>query len=329
LTNTAPRASQLEKYEKTINEDKTIGDLQGYVLHKILLSLVEPPDNLIGGAGWQFLELAEAGRKIMKLVGTGRLDADDETIIRKYANLCVDLGKLVKKAAEADKKARIYFFQKPGMEDYTREIDAAMEDLRFDDTLKKRRASALRNEIEKRAAGIDLAGLHLRIYNDLSNKTPYVGAALILKIPAASAEEIVLDVSIQGEQYRRVMSFDGFSFAGRKKGKDANSIKAFVEATDRWQWLFGELSRNGVFSNPRGQRGFFEGLNDISTSQRSSNLLCSFAPKYIYQYTKVAAAGEVPPERVVDAVIADLQYAAHLLRDPDYVKRFEDWSRTQ
>lgn len=325
----APRLEQLREYDEKIKKEQEAGGLLEYSVRKVLLSLVEVPDEVKNTGSWQFLRLAEIGQRIMGFVATGCFEKDDEVIIRKYAQLCLDLGGLVTKASQIDKRARIYFFERPGMASCTREIDMALRDLRFDDTMKKQRASELRQEIDKRAVSVELSGIHFRTYSGLSNKTPYVGAALIVKLPAPRAEEIILDVSIQGEQYRRVLSFDGFSVASRKEGKNSGIIKAFVEATDGWRWLFGEFSRDGCFTNPCGQKGFFERLNDIPTSQRASKLLCSYAPKYIYQYTRVGCGGAVPADRVVDAVMADLQYAALLLRDPKYVQRFEDWSAKQ
>lgn len=322
----APGKKQLEIYDEKIEGEQSKAGLQGYSVRKVLLSLVEMPNEMKGVETWQFLELAEVGRRIMSLVTEGGFEADDAVIIRKYAQLCVDLGELVAKAAEVDAHARIYFFPKSGMESYTNEIDAALRELRFDDTMKKRRAVALRQEIEKRAAGFDPSDLEFRTNSDLNNKTPSVGAALILKFPAPRVETIALEVNIQGEQYRRVISFDGFSVAKRKDGKDAEAIRQFVEATDGWRWLFGNVLKDGVLKSPHGQRGFFEGASGIPTSQRASMLLCSYWPKHLYQYTRIGRVGAVPVDRVVDAVMADLQYAAFLLRDPEYVRRFKAWS---
>jgi hypothetical protein len=76
-------------------------------------------------------------------------------------------------------------------------------------------------------------------------------------------------------------------------------------------------------------RKILQGEEKIGTRQQRGKLLCSYAPKHIYQYANIGANGEVPVEKVVEAVIADLHYAARLLNDPEYVRRFEDWPRQQ
>jgi hypothetical protein len=43
----------------------------------------------------------------------------------------------------------------------------------------------------------------------------------------------------------------------------------------------------------------------------------AYAPVYIYQYTNIGDEAAVPISEVVDAVIADLQYAVQLLTDPE------------
>jgi hypothetical protein len=320
-----PAAKQLAAYDGEIKK-LAESSLRGYAVRKVILSLVEVPDEMGGPGSWRSLKLAELGRRIMEWVGAGYFNADDDMIIRQYARLCIDLGELAAKAAEVDRQGRIYFFERPGMEIRTAEIDAAMRDLRFDDTLNKRRASELRWEIERRAAGIDLLGLQLHAYNSLSNKTPFVGAYLSFVLRGEPVSRVTLAVDIQGRQYRRVLSFDRFGVARSSAGKDAAAIKAFIEKTDGWRWMFGTFRDKGVFTSPHGQDGFFGGMVEIPTGQQVGKLLCSYHPKYIYQYTNIGDGGLVPVDCVVDAVLADLQYAARLLIDTEYVHRFENWS---
>jgi hypothetical protein len=320
-----PGAKQLTAYDGEIKK-LAESSLRGYAVRKVLLSLLDVPERM-GLGSWRPLKLAELGRRIMGWAGSGYFDADDDVIIRQYAQLCIDLGELAAKAAEVDRQGRIYFFERPGMKGCTTEIDAAMRDLRFDDTLNKRRASELRWEIERSAADIDLLGFQLHAYNILSNKTPLVGTYLSFVLRGEPASRVALAVDIQGRQYRRVLAFDRFGVARSSAGKDAAAIKAFIEKTDGWRWMFGIFRDKGVFTSPHGQDGFFREMVEIPTGQRVGKLLYSYHPKYIYQYTNIGDDGLVPADCVVDAVLADLQYAARLLSDPEYVCRFEDWSR--
>lgn len=319
----APKLKQLTEYDGKLEEA-----FKGIKIQKILLSLVGAPDSVKGQTAWRHLDFPTLGGKIFAQISDSNLNSDHKVIIQFYAQLCCDLGALVAKAVEADRQARSYFFMRPGKDVYCGEIDSALKELRFEDTLNKHRASKLHEEIKHHLKNSDFTGLCLEGDYGLDNKTPHVGASVVLKNTGSNIPKISLGVHIQGKQYRRVISVDGYSVASRNQGKDGDKMKEFIAATDGWRWLFGDCHSNGKFMRSSAQEGYFNYLTEIPTKQQKNKLLCSYAPRYIYQYTTIGDDEVVPINQVVSAVIADLHYAAQLLQDPNYLEKFAKWSST-
>ena len=318
----APRLDQIERYDKKL-KDKI--SRYGENPQKILLSLVEPPVVL----KWRCLGFYELGKNILSLMPAIEINSEHTVIIRQYAQLCCDLEALIRKVTVVDLQARQYFFPKTGKEDMFNDVDHVLKELRFQDTVEKQRASALCEEIRHQAKNVVWIGPKPSFANGFDRKMPHVGATLAIKLEDASNSEIQLSIHIQGQQYRRLLSFNQYLVASRTQGKNTDSIQSFIEETDGWNWMFGATHDDGYFESSNMQGGFFMDMTQIPTRQQKNKILCSYAPKYIYQYTNIGDEFAVPVDRLVEAVIADLQYASELLTNPEYVGRFSKWKMRQ
>lgn len=316
-----PKIDQLERYDDEIENEPSFGKKP----LKVLLSLMKVTETL-DASSWRYLSFFELGQRILDSMPKSDIDRDHSAIIRNYAHLCRDLDALVKTVAEVDQKTRVYFFNKPDKKGMIDDTDRIVKNLRFADTLKKHRANALCEEIKCRVENeVDYSGLDFDPRYGFDRKSEHVTANLVLKFPEPSKKELRIGVHIQGLQYRRLLSFDPFTVASRKQGKNSESLIAFIEETDQWNWMFGSIHSDGYFENPNGQSGFFTGMTKVPTRQQKNKLLCSYAPRHIYQYTNIGEDSGVPIDKVVDAVIDDLRYAAQLLKNSEYVGRFKKW----
>jgi hypothetical protein len=319
----APRLDQLKEYDDKIDEIKYFNKFK--VVQKILLSLVEVPDVVEAKSEWRCLRFLDLGKRIIDLSQNIESSDDRSVIIRYYANLCCDLGALVAKVTEEDKLNRECSYFASDQQGVPDEIEEILERLRFSDTIQKQRASALCEEIKKQAAEIDLNDFEPNVNYGFDRKMSHFGAALTLKIDEVRDFKLSLGIHVQGRQYRRVLSFDGYRVPNRKQGKDAEGMKTFIDKTDAWKWMFGSDHTSGFLHKPEGQGGFFKGETKIPSKQQTNKLLCSYSPVHIYQYTGIGDDLGVPIDKVIEAVIGDLHYAAQLLADPDYIARFEKW----
>lgn len=346
----APRPQQLMKYDKTI-EDMKKGSLEQST-RKILLTLVPVKcdqvwSNLIsitseeGHKGWFPVDFASLGEQIFAIVSKCEITADHRPIIVGYAQMCTDLSALFQLALEEDERAPpLRTFVAPPARNLKatqsviqakNEAESALEELKFLQTLDKYRASRLSDDIflksrdlEKRAAAL---GMELKTGNGYDHGAPHVGGSIALPLEPASANQniLTLGVHIQSGQYCRMLSFEGFPVPTSKKGKEPGALKSFIDATDNWSWMFGNVNVGGMLKGAGEQGGFFEAREAVLTTQRMGNLLCTFAPKHIYQHTPIGEEALINPENLLDAVIADLGYALQLLTCEDYVNRFRNW----
>jgi len=313
-----PRQEQLNSYDETV---KRI--LPGFTAHKILLSLVEPPWSVNDDKEWKRLSLAELGLKIQTKIVDADLTSDHAAIIRLYAQLCIDLGALMVKVTAADMSNRDYFFVKKDRIKENKVVDAALTDAGFAATVNKQRSSSLEQAIASalKAASGEFFPFKPEPNSGLANTQPHTGASIVLKLPGDF--ELDIGVHIQNRQYRRVLSFNRFAVPRNAIEGGEKDIKAFIDATDQWNWMFGESHQGGWFEHP--QDGFFKGSERVPTAHLANNLICRYAPIHMYQYTTIGPDSGVPVGELVWAVIADLKYAAQLLSCKEYVARFEHW----
>jgi hypothetical protein len=245
----------------------------------------------------------------------------------------------------------VYFFSNPEKKDAIEGINDAIRNVGFADTLEKHRASLLHEKIKQEIQnhclvdenGFTIAnktttsgpstakarcgGLVFSAGFGLDNKTPHVGASVVLNVSSEAYSTLSLGVHIQGLQYRRMLNFDGYRVLSRKQGKIEKELITFIAETDDWKWMFAASHSNGKFDGRFPQDGFFKDAAGISTLQQKNKLLCSYAPCHIYQHTTIGDAQGVPIDKVVDAIIEDLKYATQLLNDPSYVAPFLAWSQ--
>lgn len=336
----APRPEQLMEYDQTIEDMKKKGQVKQHT-RKILLTLVPVKydqvwSNLISSTpeeyrkGWLPIDFASLGERISAIAYKCEIMADDRPIIGRYAQMCGDLSVLFQLAVEEDERAPLQTFVAMPARNKT---EKALEELRFLQTLDKYRASRLSDDLFQRSRDLEKIaterGRELKIGYGYDNGTPHAGGAIILSLEpnAANQKRLQLEVHIQGGQYRRSLSLEGFNVPKSKEGKDPSMLKSFIDATDNWSWMFGNTHVDGVFKGNGQQGGFFEGREDVSTRQQKGKLLCSYAPKHVYQHTPINEAALVTPGNLVNAVIADLGYALELLTCEDYVDRFRNWGR--
>ena len=334
----APRPEQLIKYDEEVEKLKKQSRVK-QCTRKILLSLAPVKrdqvwSNLISDVveencnSWFPIDFASLAERIFAIADKCEITADHRPIIVGYAQMCSDLSALFQLAVEEDKRAPLQTFVAMPTRNKT---EKALEELRFLQTLDKFRASRLSDDLFQRSRDLEKmaaeGGLELKIGYGYDNRTPHVGGAIVLLLEpnAANQERLRLDVHIQGGQYRRVLSLDGFNVPKSKEGKNPRALKSFIDATDNWSWMFGNTNVDGVLEGNGPQGGFFEGREDVSTRQRKGNLLCSYAPKHVYQHTPIGENSLVTTGNLVNAVIADLGYALELLTCKDYVKRFRNW----
>ncbi len=348
----APRLDQLRDYDEKIQKAIKAGTYIGK-LHKVLLSLVPAPEQLKCKAesnvddGWRCVYFASVSRRIMDIASEHPIEPDHKSIIIAYAQLCRDLSDLLDRAIAEDAQEDKYSFLVADKEADIKSVYSVTKNLRFSQTIDKYRASELCEAIKARVAEVkfhekleDLElksgyGLDLKSGYGLDGNRPSAGVSLILnldqqKFPRSKVDMIDMGVHIQGSQYRRVLSFGRFVVPSREEGKDSAAMEKFIVATDQWNWMFGS-QLNGKNLESIGaegaipQSGFFKDSLQIPTSQQKNKLLCSYAPKHIYQYTNIGGDGRIPLERLIDAVIADLFYASELLNSEEYVDRFRNW----
>lgn len=334
----APRPEQLMEYDQEIEKMRRQGRVKQHT-RKILLTLVPVRHDQVwsklisstseaGCEGWHALDYGSLGARIAVIANKRKISADDRPIIGRYAQMCSDLSDLFQLAVEEDERAPLRTFVAMPVRNKT---ENALEELRFLQTLDKYRASRLSDELFQRSRDIEKSarerGLELKIGYGYDNRTPHVGGSIILPLEpnAANQNRLDLGVHIQGGQYRRVLSLEGFNVPKSKEGKEPGALKSFIDATDNWLWMFGNTNVDGVLKGAGQQGGFFEGREDVSTRQQRGNLLCSYAPKHIYQHTPIGEEALVNPGNLLEAVIEDLGYALELLTCEHYVNRFRNW----
>jgi hypothetical protein len=275
----------------------------------------------------------------MDIASEHPIEPDHKSIIIAYAQLCRDLSDLLDRAIEEDAQEDKYSFLVADKEADIKSVYSVAKNLRFSQTIDKYRASELCEAIKARVAEVkfheELEDLELKSGYGLDGNRPSAGVSLILnldqqKFPLSKVNMIDMGVHIQGSQYRRVLSFGRFVVPSREEGKDSAAMRKFIDATDQWNWMFGSQLNGKNLENIGAegaipQSGFFKDSLQIPTSQQKNKLLCSYAPKHIYQYTNIGGEGRIPLERLIDAVIADLHYASELLKDIDYVGRYRNW----
>ncbi|MFP1646477.1 PDDEXK-like family protein [Pontitalea aquivivens] len=326
-----PKVDQLVKYNETAqNNIESLGDSP----EKLLISLTEAPFGM--PAPWKITDLAELANKINDLASGCKVTPAHHVLIQNYIDLCHDLTELVRQVTEIDVKSRYFLFNRPGEEASCKRVDRLLDELRFLDTIEKHRASKLCEEMRRRSDGLSFSKFTPHFRHGFDRKQAHVGGAIQIFNPSHKKHpELSLGVHIQGNQYRRMVSFRGFRVPNRAEGKNQGEIVKFISETDQWKWMLGRAHRDGFFQLPDRREGFFKSRQVISTSQQINKLLLSYAPSqinepgHIYQYTDIGPEEGVPTGQVIDAVIKDLQYAAQLLSDPDYVSRFREWSLRQ
>lgn len=317
-----PRADQLEGYTEKLRrlfpETKRV--------KRVLVSLAPINGSVEASKNWERIELQRLGESILGVAKEANVTDTDAVIIKEYADLCLDLGRLWKLISLHDDGLRCFFLPFQDHSEQVERVDSIAEELRFADTLNKNRASALSYAIEKECDDLLFGRLKSNFAFGFSRKTPHTDASITWCDEKNPDIALTLSVSIQGNQYRRVMAFSHFPVKKKGNKDDQGIIVDFIEKTDQWNWLFGPWRENGLLDNQSGENGYFSGVNSIITRQRKNKLICSYSPKYLYQYTVVGRSkGELDPRNIVRATKADLEFAISLLSDSSYISRFSDW----
>lgn len=322
-----PKVDQLEKYNKTAQNNV---ESLGASPEKLLISLTEARFGM--PASWRETNLAELARSIKDVASGCNFTSSHHVLIQYYIDLCYDLTELVRHVAELDIKSRYFLFTRTEEEASCISVDNSLNELRFLDTIEKHRASRLCEEMRRRSDGLSFSGFTPHFDHGFDRKQAHVGGTIrIFKPDRKKHPELSLGVHIQGKQYRRMLSFRGFRVPNRAEGKRHEDLVKFISETDQWKWMFGHAHEEEFFKFPNEPEGFFEGRERISTSQQRNMLLLSYAPSkinepgHIYQYTDIGPEAGVPTDKVINAVLKDLQYAAQLLSDPEYLSRFESF----
>ena len=316
-----PKIHQLKQYDETAHKKrKCLGEAP----EKLLISLTTAPLGI--PASWRVANLAELANSIEDVTSGCNLTPAHHTLVQYYLALCRDLTELVQRITAVDLQSRYFLFKRPEEEAYTK-VDDILDKLRFSDTIEKHRASKLCEEIRRKSEGLAFSGFKPHFDHGFDRKQAHVGGAIrIFSDHDKRQPELSLVVSLQGKQYRRMVSFRGQKIPSRAEGKDQEKLVEFIDNTDGWKWMFGRAHEGGFFQSSGTQEGFFKNRQKILTNQKKNKLLLSYAPSYIYQYTDIGQENGVPTDRVIEAVIEDLQYAAQLLSNTDYVARFREWS---
>jgi len=325
----APRSEQLERYDETIQKHIP-ADTN---VEKILISLVEAPQDIQEHSSWDYLSLGCLGEKLTAVTqqSVSAIPPAHLVIIENYCELCRDLHKLTQEILNSDEETRIYFLPKKRDLAQIRRTqgpsnDQIAEDIRFGDTLNKYRASLMASALSKEIGDQRFNDLRLDIEHGFDRKNAHVGATLIWSNEEKPKLRLSLGIHIQGAQYRRIIAFSEFKVATRSQGKNEERMKRFIDATDQWNWLFGGSHENGYFLDPSAKRGYFVNHQKIATRMQRNKTICSYAPIYLYQYANIGYADyEVKPEEVTQAVVADIQHARTLLSDSEYLDRYLNW----
>lgn len=317
-----PRADQLEDYTEKLAslfpEPKRV--------KRVLLSLAPINGSIEASKNWESIELQRLGESISGIAKEANLTDTDAVIIKRYADLCLDLGRLWKIISSHDDDLRCFFLPLQEHSEQVERVDSIAEELRFADTLNKNRASALSYAIEKECDDLLLGRLKSNFAFGFSRKTPHADASVTWCDEKNPDIALTLSVSIQGKQYRRVVAFSHFLVKKQGNKDDQKIVVDFIEKTDQWNWLFGPWREKGLLDNQNEKNGYFSGVDSVITRQRKNNLICSYSPKYLYQYTVVGSSqGELDPRNIVRATKADLEFAIRLLSDSSYISRFEGW----
>lgn len=322
-----PKVDQLKRYDKKGENIRSLGDSP----EKLLISLTDAPLEM--PASWRLANLAELASSIKDIASSCNLTPAYNILIQYYIDLCNDLTELVRQVTAQDVQSRFFLLNRPEEEASCKRIDSLLDELRFLDTIEKHRASKLCDELRRRSDGLSFSGFMPHFDHGFDRKQAHVGGAIrIFTHHYDKHAKLSLGVHIQGNQYRRMVSFRGFRIPNRAEGKNQEEIVEFISETDGWKWMLGSSHNGGEFQCSGGQGGFFKDRPTISTSQQKSKLLLSYAtsqidaPSHIYQYTHIGRETGVPTDQVIEAIIKDLQYAAKLLLDADYVARFRNWS---
>lgn len=325
----APRSSQLERYDKTI---------QKHIPHdidikKILISLVGTPPGTEANQSWNYLSLGEIGENLKSFTAQPNrgVSLDHLAIIKNYGELCENLHHFTQAFLKSETDERIYFL--PRKQDIAQNSakkqqskEQIAENIRFGDTLNKYRASLMARDLSKELDYHENNNLKLDIRHGFDRKNAHVGATVIWMSGEKPKLRLSLGVHIQSTQYRRIIAFSGFSVSRQSEGKNEERMIRFIDSTDQWIWLFGTEHENGFFLNPAAENGYFSNHQKIATRMRKNKKICSYAPIYLYQYANIGYANyEVRPDQVVSAVVADIEHARKLLSDSDYLSGYLNW----
>ena len=312
-----PSIEQLDRYDETAKKHKKI---LGSSPDRLLISLTKPPSEI--PVSWRVVNLAELAGLIENAASACNFTPGHHTLIQYYIALCRDLTELVQRVTTGDSKSCYFLFKPTGEEASCKRPDEILDELRFSDTINKHRAGKLCEEMRCRSDTLSFSGFRPHFDHGFDRKQAHVGGVIQIK----ENPDLSLAVHLQGNQYRRMLSFRGFKIPSRTEVKNQNELIQFISETDKWKWMFGHYHENGSFFCTSGQGGFFMDKQVVPTSQRKNKILLSYAPIHVYQYTDIGSDSGVPTDRVIDAVMEDLQYAAELLSDADYVSRFREWS---
>ena len=295
-----PDEKQLEKYKTARNKKpRNAGEYRF-----ILLTLIKA-DSWIDKSGWEqktYEDLVGFLRKWLSCNQTKTCPRDKE-IIQSYCEMVEKVCKIVSHYKKSEK----YWFDETNIQ--------KLEEIRFADTIKKLHASRLKSDIRKKISDTQDKNINVKVKSYFHRKQ----ACVDIQIVSNENTELKLIVQIQGNQYRRLVSFTNYNIAkantNERKAKDY--ILDFVNDTDKFQWLFSEdfKPKKSIKVKNWGKR--------YDTS--AQKILNSYSPHAIYQYIDIEKHGKensLKISKLLDCIVNDIELAKTLLGDTEYLERF-------
>ncbi len=322
-----PRAEQLAKYDKTLSEQ-----FPASATKKFVFTLAPARGDIEKEkTGWKIVRFKEVSEKLKMAAAAKPLtQPSHKAILDEYIELLDNLHGVIEEVCVEDTEEQNglrYWWVEP-----SKKLKDELKELRFDDTIKKLRASFLLDDILK-----ELRSNHQNIWNllpkdggvsgkseiefdfkyGLTNKTPLVEIRFIRK---TNKSELTIGIQIQGNQYRRYIEFSRLDL---KRHSEQGDIQRFVTATDRYKWLLQPETENKTFmlDTPGGEKASFK------TSIRANSPLCRYAPSFVYQYVNIKPEDPdcISPAELVSQILFDIELANQLITDSEYVKPYENW----
>lgn len=291
-----PKTKQLLEYTKKLNTNYHQKSIE-----KILLTLVEPPNEI---EGWMTLLYSDLANRLEKWS-----KSSDEEISDKHLNYLKDYIVLVKGITKIIDEFRFqpdYWFNISKKEHFV-----SLKEIRFEDTILKQLASKFLNDVEHELKS-EFKGLkddksfHSGFM--MNNKKPMVDFGFsTAKSPNEVREyDISFSITIEGNTYRRVIGRGDFKLPSKRN--DALIDKKLLELQNELDFEVSEWLPNWQGEN--GKNNILNSQNYI-TSMRAR--YCSYRPAYIYKYINIGGDNGINPNDLISHLKADMALARRLV----------------